>query len=219
MEPLEACCMERNTSQIMPKKTSRVTLRKALRALRNELPESQQQRAAIAVRDNLMSLPDITNASSIACYLPNDGEVDLRPFMHACWKLNNASALYTSLPVLHPVCKGHLLFLRYSEKTPMRVNKYNIEEPVLACPDVIPTFHHQVILMPLVGFDASGNRLGMGGGYYDRTLASIQAQIIKPKLIGIAHDCQQVDQLPVQHWDIPVNAILTPTQQLSFNRT
>ena len=66
---------------------------------------------------------------------------------------------------------------------------------------------------------ASGNRLGMGGGYYDRTLASIQAQIIKPKLIGIAHDCQQVDQLPVQHWDIPVNAIVTPTQQLSFNRT
>ena len=147
MEPLEACCMKRNTSQIMSKKTSRVTLRKALRALRNELPESEQQHAAFAVRDNLLSLPDITNASSIACYLPNDGEVDLRPFMHACWKLNNASALHTSLPVLHPVCKGHLLFLRYTEKTPMRVNKYNIEEPILACSDVIPTFHHQVILM------------------------------------------------------------------------
>lgn len=219
MEPLEDCCMQRNTSQIMSKKMSRVSLRKALRALRNELPESQQQHASFAVRENLLSLPDITDASSIACYLPNDGEVDLRPFMHACWELNKRSALHTSLPVLHPVCKGHLLFLRYTDKTPMRMNKYNIEEPVLACPDVIPTFHHQVILMPLVGFDANGNRLGMGGGYYDRTLASIQTQTIRPKLIGIAHDCQQVDQLPVQHWDIPVNRIVTPTQQLSFNRT
>ncbi|AMJ76485.1 5-formyltetrahydrofolate cyclo-ligase [Alteromonas stellipolaris] len=199
-------------------KTSRKTLRKTLRALRNGLSDSQHQRASLTVRDNLLSLPDIMSASSIACYLPNDGEVDLRPFMHACWALNNASALHTSLPVLHPVCKGHLLFLRYSEKTAMRVNKYNIEEPILACHDVIPTFQHQVILMPLVGFDANGNRLGMGGGYYDRTLASIQTQTLRPKLIGIAHDCQQVDELPVQPWDIPVNAIVTPTQQLSFNR-
>ncbi|WOI38518.1 5-formyltetrahydrofolate cyclo-ligase [Alteromonas sp. CI.11.F.A3] len=202
----------------MSKITSRVTLRKTLRAARNALSSSQQQHASLAVRDNLLSLPAITHASSIACYLPNDGEVDLRPFMHACWELNKGAALHTSLPVLHPVCKGHLLFLRYTDKTPMRVNKYNIEEPILACPDVIPTFHHQVILMPLVGFDANGNRLGMGGGYYDRTLASIQTQTIRPKLIGIAHDCQQVDQLPVQHWDIPVNRIVTPTQQLTFNR-
>ncbi|MDO6568633.1 5-formyltetrahydrofolate cyclo-ligase [Alteromonas sp. 1_MG-2023] len=198
---------------------ARKTLRKSLRALRNGLTESEQQQAALAVRDNLLSLPDITNASSIACYLPNDGEIDLTPFIHSCWDLRKTSAPHTSLPVLHPVCNGHLLFLRYTEATQMCVNKYNIEEPVLACPDVIPTFHHQIILMPLVGFDEMGNRLGMGGGYYDRTLASIQAQSVRPKLIGIAHDCQQVDQLPVQHWDIPVNAIITPTQQLSFNRT
>ncbi len=211
MEPLEARCMV--------KSTSRKTLRKTLRALRNGLSDSQQQHASFAVRDSLLTLPEITYASSVACYLPNDGEVDLRPFMHACWGLNQASERHTSLPVLHPVCKGHLLFLRYTDKTPMRVNKYNIEEPILACPDVIPTFQHQVILMPLVGFDANGNRLGMGGGYYDRTLASIQTRTIEPKLIGIAHDCQQVDKLPVQSWDIPVNAIVTPTQQLSFNRT
>lgn len=195
---------------------TRSTLRKTLRALRNGLTELEQQHAALAVQANLLSLPEITSASSIACYLPNDGEIDLRPFMHACWALNQALPLHTSLPVLHPVCKGHLLFLRYTATTPMCVNKYNIEEPVLACPDVIPTFHHQVILMPLVGFDENGNRLGMGGGYYDRTLATVHSHTNKPKLVGIAHDCQQVAQLPVQHWDIPVDTIITPTQQLHF---
>ena len=202
----------------MSKITSRVTLRKTLRAARNALSSSQLQHASLAVRDNLLSLPAITHASFIACYLPNDGEIDLRPFMDACWKIREASSIHTSLPVLHPVCKGHLLFLNYTNATPMQVNKYNIEEPVLACPNVIPTLHHQVILMPLVGFDASGNRLGMGGGYYDRTLASIHSQSKRPTLIGIAHDCQQVTQLPIQNWDIPVDCIVTPTQQLTFNR-
>ena len=195
----------------------RQALRKALREQRNALTANQQQHASQAVLDNLLSLPAITRATSIACYLPNDGEVDLTSFINTCWKLPPGDKKITTLPVLHPVCKGHLLFLQYNDSTLMRANKYGIEEPALACNQVVPTPHHHVVLMPLVGFDSSGNRLGMGGGYYDRTLSHIHSRKARPQLIGIAHDCQQVDQLPVQAWDIPVDAIITPTQQLIFS--
>ena len=75
----------------------------------------------------------------------------------------------------------------------------------------MPTHELDVILMPLVGFDNDGNRLGMGGGYYDRTLAYTRHAIKKPVLIGVAHDLQRVDRLPYASWDIPLNAIVTPT--------
>lgn len=194
----------------------RNALRKKLRQQRNALTPQQQQQASVAVCANLIASPMLANATKIACYLPNDAEVDLTPFIQACWKPSAKRKLITTLPILHPVCKGHLLFLRYANHTQMTVNKYAISEPLLACPNVVPTFQHHVILMPLVGFDANGNRLGMGGGYYDRTLATIAERKERPALIGIAHDCQQVDSLPVQHWDIPVDAIITPSQQLTF---
>jgi 5-formyltetrahydrofolate cyclo-ligase len=64
--------------------------------------------------------------------------------------------------------------------------------------------------MPLVGFDKAGNRLGMGGGFYDRSFAFKQKRhSCQPKLIGLAHSIQQVDNLSVQGWDIPVDNIVT----------
>ncbi|WP_081926668.1 MULTISPECIES: 5-formyltetrahydrofolate cyclo-ligase [unclassified Alteromonas] len=125
-----------------------------------------------------------------------------------------------SLPVLHPVCKGHLLFLEYGPHTTLVKNKYNIDEPELACHNVVPTSTIDVILMPLVGFDSKGNRLGMGGGYYDRTLVFTQITRFtqkKPILIGIAHDEQEVETLPFEPWDIPVDIIVTPKRILSFS--
>ncbi|WP_334064378.1 5-formyltetrahydrofolate cyclo-ligase [Alteromonas genovensis] len=122
-----------------------------------------------------------------------------------------------SLPVLHPVCKGHLLFLEYGPHTTLVKNKYNIDEPELACPNVVPTSNIDVILMPLVGFDSKGNRLGMGGGYYDRTLAFTQFTQQKPILIGIAHDEQEVETLPFEPWDIPLDIIVTPKRILTFS--
>jgi 5-formyltetrahydrofolate cyclo-ligase len=125
-----------------------------------------------------------------------------------------------SLPVLHPVCKGHLLFLEYGPHTTLVKNKYNIDEPELACHNVVPTSTIDVILMPLVGFDSKGNRLGMGGGYYDRTLAFTQlTQFTQqiPILIGIAHDEQEVETLPFEPWDIPVDIIVTPKRILTFS--
>jgi len=205
------------------KANARTTLRKQLREARRALSPQQQRDAAQGVVKQLCSLNFLIEANTIAGYLVNDGEVDLKDYIEMQWQAPQAKQF--ALPVLHPICKGHLLFLSYTQHTALVKNKYNIEEPALVCPSVIPTSQCDVILMPLVGFDTNGNRLGMGGGYYDRTLAFTQRNVYpqknissnKPKLVGIAHDMQEVEALPVASWDVPLDAIVTPTRTLIFN--
>ena len=193
---------------------ARAALRKTLRTARKAIATDAQRRAAKAVVSQLLLLFPRDQHCNVAVYLQNDGEVDLQAFVSHCWR--ELPNITFCLPVLHPVCKGHLLFLRYSAQTKMIENKYRIKEPQLACYDVIPAKNINFILMPLVGFDAAGNRLGMGGGYYDRTLAFTKLANTKPTLIGVAHDIQEVSALPIAPWDIPLDAIVTPTRMLHF---
>lgn len=201
---------------------ARSFLRKELRDARRKLTIAQHEEASRGVMEQLNALSLLNNARNVAGYLVNDGEVNLKPYIDSQWETHPPK--HFSLPVLHPICKGHLLFLSYSRHTKLVKNKYNIEEPALSCQSVIPTSQCDVILMPLVGFDLNGNRLGMGGGYYDRTLAFTQTTTrfhnplcpSKPKLVGIAHDVQEVHSLPVAPWDVPLDAIVTPTRTLRF---
>ncbi|BFT29500.1 5-formyltetrahydrofolate cyclo-ligase [Alteromonas sp. D210916BOD_24] len=193
---------------------ARTALRRQLRAQRKALSADAQIKAGQSVLRQLTAYLPQQSALTIATYLANDGEVDLSHYIANSWQ--KGLPLSFALPVLHPVCKGHLLFLRYQSDTDMVINKYGIKEPALSCLNVIPTPALDVILMPLVGFDQHGNRLGMGGGYYDRTLAFTHSATHKPKLIGIAHDLQEVASLPVASWDVPLDAIITPTRVLQF---
>lgn len=203
---------------------ARALLRKKLREARRGLHDEQHEYAAQRVATQLNTLPFLESSDTVAGYLVNDGEVNLKYYIESTWQLSHKKF---ALPVLHPVCKGHLLFLSYTPDSPLINNKYNIEEPVLSCEAVIPVTQCDVILMPLVGFDKSGNRLGMGGGYYDRTLSFTQRKLNAqqtlnqntPKLVGIAHDVQEVDALPVAPWDVPLDAIVTPSRTLLFSNS
>jgi 5-formyltetrahydrofolate cyclo-ligase len=75
-----------------------------------------------------------------------------------------------------------------------------------------------LVLTPLVGFDHKGNRLGMGGGYYDRSFAFLlrRQNWKKPRLVGLAYDFQQLDKLPAKNWDVPLTAVATDTHWHSF---
>lgn len=195
----------------MTTQSDRNSLRKLVRQKRQSLTEAEQFAASSQICEHLVSHPKIANASSIAIYLANDGELNTTPFIQWCWQ--NNKQVY--LPVLHPFSKGHLLFLRYSIDTKMAVNKYGISEPFLDVTNVLPTHKLDVIFTPLVAFDGHGNRLGMGGGFYDRTLANWQTdeghEVLKPYPIGLAHDCQLVEQIPTEHWDVPIPEIVTPS--------
>ncbi|WP_018983201.1 5-formyltetrahydrofolate cyclo-ligase [Salinimonas chungwhensis] len=190
----------------MTDQPSRGQLRQVLRQARRNLTGDQQQAASQALLEQLSRQEAFVQAKRIAAYLANDGEPNLTPVINFCQQSGKA----VSLPVLHPLTKKHLLFLDYTATTPMRLNRFNIAEPELVCQAIRRLDEHDVILMPLVGFDAAGNRLGMGGGFYDRTLAYHSKAAKGPTLIGVAHSCQEVEQLPVAPWDVPCDMIVTP---------
>lgn len=186
--------------------SARQILRKKVRHLRNSLTPEQQHSAAQMLCQKLCNHPKIKTAQHISLFLSFDGEIDTRPLILALWQ--QKKSLY--LPVLHPFSPGHLLFLHYTPETPMVSHPFGIQEPRLNVQSVLPVSQLDVIITPLVAFDAQGNRLGMGGGYYDRTLKNWRNNGSYP--IGVAHDCQQVDALSCEDWDIPLPEIITPSR-------
>jgi len=189
---------------------SRHQIRQQIRSARRLLSEQQQTTAADKLLAQLISLDKIQQAKNMAISLAFDGEIQTMPFIKWCWE--NQKQVY--LPVLHPFSKGHLLFLHYTPKTEMITNQYGIVEPQLNQQLVCPIHQLDFIFTPLVAFDVQGNRIGMGGGYYDRTLAPWFTKKTGPYPIGLAHDCQHVEQLPIEPWDVPLPEIITPTKRL-----
>jgi len=185
----------------------RQALRKQFQEKRAALPEQLQKQAANDLCKQLQKLDVIRQARTISGYLAFRGEIDLAPFIQWSWQNQKAIAL----PVLHPFSKGYLLFQRYTPDTLMKDNAFGIAEPALSSGAVLPLEQLDVILLPLVAFDEHKNRMGMGGGFYDRTLASVRVKHKKAVLIGVAHDCQYYDNtLPTESWDVPLDYVVTP---------
>ncbi len=190
--------------------SDRNILRKTVRLRRNALLDSEKKQAEIDLKNRLCNHEKIRNANQIAVYLSNDGELATNAFIEWCWQENKA----VFLPVVHPFSAGNLLFLQYKKETKLINNRYGILEPKLDVTKVCPLAELDVICTPLVAFDNTGARLGMGGGFYDRSLANWQQNQLYP--IGLAHDCQQVEQVPMESWDIPLPEIITPSKSFSF---
>lgn len=184
----------------------RQTLRRQLRQTRRSLSSSEQQLAAenllSSFQGYLSSTPANQTIKNVALYLANDGEISPHVLCQYFWQ----QGINTYLPVID---HKHLKFAQYSEQSIWQENIYGIKEPkteqYLAQEDL------DLVLLPLVGFDTDGGRLGMGGGFYDRSFEN-KHSTEKPILIGLAHDCQQVKSLPVEGWDVPLQAFITPTR-------
>lgn len=189
---------------------TRSQLRKEIRQRRNLLSVTEQSNAAIALTERLSSHNQIQQAKRIAIYLSNDGELSTAHFIDWCWQ--NKKEVY--LPVVHPFSRGNLLFLHYQQDTKLVSNIYGILEPQLDVTKVCPLQQLDIICTPLVAFDNAGARLGMGGGFYDRSLAQWQQTKIYP--VGLAHDCQRVEKVPTESWDIPLPEIITPSKNYHF---
>jgi len=191
---------------------SRDQIRQHIRSTRRALSNEQQTIDAKKLLNRLINLDRVKEANNIAISLAFDGEIDTTPFIKWCWE--NNKQVY--LPVVHPFSKGHLLFLHYSATTEMTTNRYGIFEPKLDQQQICPVTALDLIFTPLVAFDETGNRIGMGGGYYDRTLAPWFEKKTGPYPIGLAHDCQLVEQLPIESWDVPLPEIITPAKHYRF---
>ncbi|EMP0251971.1 5-formyltetrahydrofolate cyclo-ligase [Klebsiella michiganensis] len=185
---------------------TRQQIRQQIRQRRRALTPEQQTQFALHAADRMMAYPPVLLAQTVAVFLSFDGELDTRPLIDQLWRAGKR----VYLPVLHPFSPGNLLFLHYHPSSDLVVNRLNIREPKLDVRDVLPLSQLDVLVTPLVAFDAAGQRLGMGGGFYDRTLQNWRQHRLQP--VGYAHDCQQVDALPTEQWDIPLPAVITPSK-------
>ena len=185
---------------------TRQQIRQQIRQRRRALTPEQQTQFALQAADRMMAYPPVLLAQTVAVFLSFDGELDTRPLIDQLWRAGKR----VYLPVLHPFSPGNLLFLHYHPSSDLVVNRLNIREPKLDVRDVLPLSQLDVLVTPLVAFDADGQRLGMGGGFYDRTLQNWRQHRLQP--VGYAHDCQQVDALPTEQWDIPLPAVITPSK-------
>lgn len=182
-------------------------MRRALRTQRQALDVRQQKLASDRLKERLARLPAFRTSRRVACYLPNDGEIDPTPLIVQLWAMGKSCYL----PVLSRLSRDRLWFALFLPDTPLINNRFGIPEPDVVPRSWVRALELDLILMPLVGFDADGNRLGMGGGFYDRSLDFLRRRRYwhKPRLIGIAHDFQRVERLTPQPWDIPMQYIVT----------
>ena len=196
-----------------PNLSTQKILRKQYRTQRQQLSDIQQEQAARHLLANCLKLPAIHNATYIACYLSNDGEINPTYLIEWCWQHHKT----VLLPIIDPAQEGHLVFMPYHSTSLMVINQYGIAEPQYEPAEAVDIHSIDIIFTPLVAFDSLGNRLGMGGGYYDRTLASLAAQPNSTHVLGLAHASQHSSALPVQKWDFPLQGIITDRQIFSFS--
>ena len=148
----------------------------------------------------------------IAFYLASDGEPDLRPLIELAWRRRKACFV----PILDKIIARRLFFAPFHPGQVLRHNRFGILEPVPHAHERLRSGRLDLVLMPLVGFDEQGHRIGMGGGFYDRTLAYLRPRRHRPRphLMGIAFECQRLEHIPAQPWDIPLQSIATPDRLL-----
>ncbi len=190
------------------------TLRARLRAQRRDIGPRNARWAARMAATRVMRLAAWRRARRIAVYLAADGEIDPHPLAKAAWRAGKQ----VYLPVIRPPQgergrraarqRGHLIFRRYDRNTRLQPGLLGIPEPAGRRHPACPLAGLDLLIMPLVGFDEAGHRLGMGGGFYDRTLG-IRARFRRPICVGLAHACQKQPVIPHDPWDQPLDICVT----------
>lgn len=203
-----------HTTEAQAIAAERAALRRALRQRRQQLTADFQQQAAQQLVTQVLTHSDVQTAERIALYHSFGAELGTQPLMDALL----AAGKKLCLPVLHPFAKGHLLMLNVEPHSEYQLNTFGIPEPPLDVRNVVRLSEIDCMLVPLVGFDLNGQRIGMGGGFYDRTLAGwAHGRYPNLHVLGLAHDCQQVDRIPTQPWDVALGGVITPTQSWRFS--
>ena len=182
-------------------------LRRSVRQRRRQLDPAQRDTAQRAMLEHLTALNVYQTAHRIAGYWSNDGELDIGAILTQA----QAEGKTTYLPVMTGVGQP-LLFAPYTPASPMQPNRYKIPEPVVPAEHIIQPHQLDLVLTPLVAFDDNGQRLGMGGGFYDRSFAFRKQDDLLPRpcLVGVAFELQHVPQsLPRRDWDVRLDAAVT----------
>ena len=182
-------------------------IRRRVRRLRRELSVHEQLEHAAELASNVAGLAMFRNAERVALYFPVQGEADPMPLLDRAVAMGKR----VYLPVLPPYSLHRLWFAPYREGMPMTLNRFGIPEPAVPKRALVGPMALDLVITPLVAFDERCNRMGMGGGFYDRTFAYLnkRSRWKKPRLLGFAHQFQRVDGIEQRPWDVPLDGVVT----------
>jgi len=195
---------------------SKIDIRRSMRQRRAALSAADLRQAEGGLLRQLRNSPILRKARTIALYWPMRGEIGALPILQLPWSHRQRFFL----PVLAGLHATELRFAPFSVGTTLSKNRLGIPEPEVPRRYWKSAAELDLLLLPLVAFDATGQRLGMGGGFYDRSLAALRHRRHwrRPRLVGVAHAFQEVRELPTEPWDIPLDAIATEREYRSFRR-
>lgn len=178
-------------------------IRQKLRTLRVDLSADEFTRRSSAIAKNVRGSEVFQSSKKVGIYHSVRGEAD-------------PSSLITTgkqffLPVLSENLDEGLVFIELNEDTIFENNKFAIPEPAYDQQKIVAANSLDLVIVPLLGFDINGNRLGMGGGFYDRCFAFKKQMASKPILMGYAYDFQELDALEPESWDVGLDMIASET--------
>lgn len=182
--------------------------RRRLRALRLALPQVKRRSSERAIAAKLRGLGILRRGARVAFYLPMRGEVDLRMLVADAGRIG--VALY--VPRITSRRRREMEFVRLADRRGLRSNRFGILEPASTNGRRLRTSEFDVVLVPVVGFDRRGNRLGMGAGFYDRALRHrlrSPDSWRRPQLIGVAFAFQELPRIDPSPWDVPLDLVVT----------
>jgi len=178
-------------------------LRKSALQARRSLTDDQRDTASTIICDRIIHSHEFMACKTIACYLPLNDEVDPTRIIERAWRAKKR--------VFAPVTdtRGKMIFRQLTADTDLERNFFGLWEPVGAT--FIPARALDLVVTPLVAFDEKMNRIGMGGGYYDRCFQFLKhrKKWLHPKLLGVAFECQEVEKITSNRWDIPLYQVVT----------
>lgn len=191
-------------SSDFPEKTA---LRRALRAQRAAVPLAERRAAALRLVSHALRQRLLSRKRRIGFYIPAKSEIDVLPLLDQALRMG--ADCY--LPIVPGLGLRKLWFIRLGDRPAWVLNRYGIPEYQHATARKVRAYQLDLLFMPLLGFDASGWRIGMGGGYYDASLAKLgrRPHWRHPRLVGVAFSAQRVDRVPNDPWDIPLSGVLT----------
>lgn len=184
---------------------SKQSLRQQILHKRKRLTNADQERKSKNIVNTIINTAIFRNAGRIATYYAIAGEANPKA-------LQTCTHKHFYLPILAKDKTLALHFAPVDETTQFKNNLFSIPEPICDPNKYISAESLDLVIMPLLGFDLKGNRLGMGGGYYDRCFSFKKNHLLKPILLGFAYDFQEVDEIITEPWDIGFDYIATETR-------
>lgn len=191
-------------------KEQRNLLRQEILAKRRQLSAKESAQAGLSILKTIMQMNVFKRTVNVASYISLSGELctqDMNEYFmtrhHLC------------LPYMVTGQKGKMDFYSFKKGDELVENRFHILEPKNQPENLVLEDKIDVIVVPLVAFDNKGNRMGMGGGYYDRMLKKVRKDCL---VIGVAYEFQQVDELLVEEWDMPMDIVITEKNCYEFRK-